>query len=52
MDEADRCSRLAILTTGKLVANDTPPPQERIGGDVITITSPTQPNSKNSSKNP
>src|ERR1019366_5021781 len=41
MDEADRCSRLAILTTGKLVANDTPTAlKERIGGDVITITSP------------
>jgi ABC-2 type transport system ATP-binding protein len=39
MDEADRCSRLAILTTGKLVANDTPTAlKERIGGDVITIT--------------
>jgi ABC-2 type transport system ATP-binding protein len=40
MDEADRCSRLAILTSGKLVACDTPAAmKERIGGDVITITS-------------
>jgi ABC-2 type transport system ATP-binding protein len=41
MDEADRCSRLAIMTAGKLVACDTPAAmKERIGGDVITITSP------------
>ncbi|HSV15441.1 MAG TPA: ATP-binding cassette domain-containing protein [Tepidisphaeraceae bacterium] len=40
MDEADRCSRLAIMTAGKLVACDTPTAmKERIGGDVITITS-------------
>ncbi len=40
MDEADRCSRLAILTTGKLVACDTPTNlKQRIGGDIISITS-------------
>jgi ABC-2 type transport system ATP-binding protein len=40
MDEADRCTRLAIMTAGKLVACDTPTAlKERIGGDVITITS-------------
>jgi ABC-2 type transport system ATP-binding protein len=40
MDEADRCTRLAIMTAGKLVACDTPAAlKERIGGDVITITS-------------
>jgi ABC-2 type transport system ATP-binding protein len=40
MDEADRCSRLAIMAAGKLAACDTPTAmKERIGGDVITITS-------------
>jgi ABC-2 type transport system ATP-binding protein len=40
MDEADRCSRLAILTAGKLVSCDTPAAmKERIGGDVISVTS-------------
>ncbi len=40
MDEADRCSRLAILDRGVLVACDTPAAmKERIGGDVITLTS-------------
>jgi ABC-2 type transport system ATP-binding protein len=39
MDEADRCSRLAILDHGKLVACDTPAAlKDRIGGDVITLT--------------
>ncbi len=39
MDEADRCSRLAILTSGKLVACDSPAIlKSRIGGDVITLT--------------
>ena len=38
MDEADRCSRLAILQTGRLIACDTPAVlKERIGGDVIWI---------------
>jgi ABC-2 type transport system ATP-binding protein len=40
MDEADRCSRLAIMQTGKLIACDTPTAlKESIGGDVITIAS-------------
>jgi len=40
MDEADRCSRLAILQTGRLIACDTPAAlKEKIGGDVISIVS-------------
>jgi ABC-2 type transport system ATP-binding protein len=40
MDEADRCSRLAILQSGKLIACDTPGAmKDRIGGDVISIAS-------------
>jgi len=40
MDEADRCSRLAILNHGRLVACDSPAAlKERIGGDVITLSS-------------
>jgi ABC-2 type transport system ATP-binding protein len=40
MDEGDRCSRLAILDRGRLAACDTPTTlKERIGGDVITLTS-------------
>jgi ABC-2 type transport system ATP-binding protein len=40
MDEADRCSRLAVMANGKLLASDTPAAlKDRIGGDVITITS-------------
>jgi ABC-2 type transport system ATP-binding protein len=40
MDEADRCSRLAIMQTGRLIACDTPAAlKDRIGGDVITILS-------------
>jgi len=40
MDEADRCSRLAILDHGQLVACDTPAAmKDRIGGDVITLNS-------------
>jgi ABC-2 type transport system ATP-binding protein len=40
MDEADRCSRLAILQSGRLIACDTPMAmKERIGGDVISIVS-------------
>jgi ABC-2 type transport system ATP-binding protein len=40
MDEADRCTRLAILQSGKLIACDTPSAlKDRIGGDVISIIS-------------
>ena len=39
MEEAERCGRLAIMARGKLLAADTPAAlKERIGGDVITIT--------------
>jgi ABC-2 type transport system ATP-binding protein len=38
MEEADQCSRLAIMDRGKLVAADTPAAlKSRIGGDVITL---------------
>lgn len=38
MDEADRCSRLAILDRGRLAACDSPAAmKQRIGGDVITL---------------
>jgi len=41
MEEADLCSRLAILRLGKLLACDTPANHKaRIGGDVITLASP------------
>lgn len=40
LDEAERASRVAILAGGKLLAADTPAAlKERIGGDVITLTS-------------
>jgi ABC-2 type transport system ATP-binding protein len=40
MEEADRCSHLAVLANGKLLAADTPAAlKERIGGDVISIVS-------------
>ena len=40
MEEADRCSRLAIMQEGRLLACDTPAAlKDRIGGDVITIAS-------------
>jgi ABC-2 type transport system ATP-binding protein len=40
MEEAERCSRLAIMQQGRLLACDTPAVlKERVGGDVITITS-------------
>ena len=40
MEEADRCSRLAIMQQGRLLACDTPAAlKDRIGGDVITIAS-------------
>ena len=39
MEEADRCSRLAIMERGRLLACDTPAAlKDRIGGDVISIT--------------
>jgi ABC-2 type transport system ATP-binding protein len=38
MEEAERCSRLAIVQRGQLLACDSPIAfKERIGGDVITI---------------
>jgi ABC-2 type transport system ATP-binding protein len=44
MDEADRCSRLAIMDRGKLLACDTPAAlKSRIGGDVITLVSSNPP---------
>ena len=40
LEEADGASRVAILDRGKLLACDTPAAlKERIGGDVITVTS-------------
>lgn len=37
-DEAERCDRLAILSSGKLVACGTPDAlKSRVGGDVITV---------------
>jgi ABC-2 type transport system ATP-binding protein len=39
MDEADRCSRLAILDRGRLAACDTPAAmKQQLGGDVISMT--------------
>ena len=39
MEEADRCSRLAIMAGGRLLACDTPADLKgRIGGDVITLS--------------
>ena len=42
MEEADRlCNRIAIIDHGKIIAMDTPDRlKERIGGEVVTITSP------------
>ena len=41
MEEADRCGRLAIIADGKLLAADTPAAlRERIGGDIISISTP------------
>jgi ABC-2 type transport system ATP-binding protein len=38
MDEADRCSRIAILDAGHLVAADTPTNlKSQIRGDVLTL---------------
>ncbi len=43
MEEAERCTRLAVLDRGRLLACDSPAAmKERIGGDVITIVT-TQP---------
>lgn len=40
LEEAEEASRVAILDRGKLLACDTPAAlKERIGGDVITVTS-------------
>src|SRR5262249_37174699 len=40
MDEADRCARLGVLSHGKLAACNSPAAlKDRIGGDVITLTS-------------
>ena len=40
MDEADDCDRVAVMNAGQVVACDTPSAlKERIGGDVMTITS-------------
>lgn len=40
MEEADKCDRLAILESGKVLAADTPAALKgRIQGDVITLTS-------------
>ena len=39
MEEADLCSRLAVMRQGRILACDTPAAlKERIGGDVITLT--------------
>lgn len=41
MDEADRCDRIAIIDSGKLLALGTPDElKSRVGGDVITFTGP------------
>jgi ABC-2 type transport system ATP-binding protein len=41
MDEAEHCSRLAIMHQGKMLACDTPEALKgAIGGDVITLSSP------------
>jgi ABC-2 type transport system ATP-binding protein len=38
MEEAERCSRLAVMARGRLLAADSPSAlKERIGGDVISI---------------
>ena len=40
MDDAEHCDRLAIMDQGKIVACGTPMElKERVGGDVITLTS-------------
>jgi len=38
MEEAERCTRLAIMRRGQLVACDSPANlKDRIGGDVVTV---------------
>jgi ABC-2 type transport system ATP-binding protein len=40
MEEAEQCTRLAVMDRGRLLACDTPAAlKQRIGGDVITIAS-------------
>jgi len=42
MEEADRCSRLAILDLGRMIANGTPDElRESVGGDSLTLLSET-----------
>jgi ABC-2 type transport system ATP-binding protein len=39
MEEADKCTRLAVMARGRLLACDTPSAlKDQIGGDVITLT--------------
>lgn len=39
MDEADQCTRLAIMQSGRLIACDTPDVlKSAVGGDIITIS--------------
>ena len=39
MEEADKCSRLAVMARGRMLACDAPAVlKEQIGGDVITLT--------------
>ena len=41
MDEAHKCSRLAIVDSGLIATSDTPEAlKDRIGGDVITLSTP------------
>jgi ABC-2 type transport system ATP-binding protein len=41
MEEAEHCTRLAVMDRGRLLACDTPAAlKQRIGGDVISMTSP------------
>lgn len=41
MDEAEHCDRIAIIDHGQIVALDSPAElKRRVGGDVITMTSP------------
>jgi ABC-2 type transport system ATP-binding protein len=41
MEEAEHCTRLAVMAAGKLLAADSPAAlKDRIGGDVITLSSP------------
>jgi ABC-2 type transport system ATP-binding protein len=44
MEEAERCTRLAVMARGRLLACDTPANlKQRIGGDVITLTTTDSP---------